>query len=150
MNLSHTIRIQASARQVFFWLEDPERATQWMSSVSHTEVINRTPELTGTTFRETVTDGQGSTTLDGIVLSCTPPEEIKFKLSGKHNDVHVQYRLVELKGETELKLEAGVDFKSMLARTMGGMFKKQINEQLTLELSNLKHLCERGDPNVEV
>ena len=43
MKIVNTVEIQATPAKVFYWLGDPTRAMTWMNSVSHTEIIDKTP-----------------------------------------------------------------------------------------------------------
>ena len=65
----------------------------WMTSVSKTEFLHRTPHMIGTTFREVVADENGSTELQGVVRDYRPNQRIAFHLYGPYNVVDVEYRL---------------------------------------------------------
>jgi uncharacterized protein YndB with AHSA1/START domain len=54
MKFTNSIEIQASPDKVFLWLENPDLAKKWMTSVTKTEIINETPKKVGTTFFEFV------------------------------------------------------------------------------------------------
>ena len=45
MKFSNIIEINAKSEIVFYWLEDPARAMQWMTSVVNTEIIKKTPNM---------------------------------------------------------------------------------------------------------
>lgn len=115
MRLEERVDIEQRPEGVFSWLEDPTRAVVWMSSVSKTEILHRTPGLVGTTFRETVADAGGSAELEGVVTACEPKRVIAFHLEGRFNDVDVEYRLDEVQGRTRLTVRADLRFKGALA-----------------------------------
>jgi uncharacterized protein YndB with AHSA1/START domain len=147
MKILHTIDILRPPEDVFLWIGSPERAMVWMTSVSKTEFLHRTPNMIGTTFRETVADDEGSTELQGVVRDYRPNQRIAFHLSGPYNVVDVEYRLETIEGGTRLTQTADVRFKSFLwlmSIVMGPMFKKKLVEQVRREFANLKELCERG------
>jgi carbon monoxide dehydrogenase subunit G len=108
MNLKHVIDIDQAPERVFSWLDDPERAMKWMSSVSKTEILHRTSDLIGTTFRETVRDSSGATELHGVVTACSPPRLMSFHLEGQFNDVDVEYCLETVKNRTRLNVRATI------------------------------------------
>ena len=54
MKLNYTMEINSTPGKVWYWLGDPERAMTWQTNVSKTEIINKTPNWIGTTFRETI------------------------------------------------------------------------------------------------
>lgn len=145
MNISYTVEINSPPEKVFYWIGDPERAKVWMSSVSKTEILHQTPDMVGTTFRETVEeDGQG-TELVGEVTAYQPNQLLAFHLEGDFNVVDVEYRLKAFEGKTHLTQNSTVRFKSfikILVFFAGSAFKKKILGQLQKEFAELKRLCE--------
>jgi len=57
----------------------------WMSSVSKTELLHKTPDMIGTTFREIVEEDGRGTELQGVVTEYKPNQLISFHLSGQLN-----------------------------------------------------------------
>lgn len=147
MQISQAVDIRCTPDKVFYWLGDPQRAMTWMASVSTCEILYESPEMVGTTFRETVEeDGQG-TELQGVVTAWKPNELIAFHLSGKYNTVDVEYRLQDIESGTRLTQNANVCFKSLMKLVvlfMGRAFKHQVMEQSKKEFINLKALCEKN------
>lgn len=145
MNVTYSIEIDSPPERVFYWIGDPERAKAWMTSVAHTAIVHRTPGWVGTTFREVVADGEGSTELHGVVTGYQPNRSMGFHLSGKHNVVDVTYHLEDTGGRTRVTQRAAVRFKGMagvLSVIMGRAFRRQIVAQLEAEFATLKELCE--------
>ncbi len=145
MKLTHEVEIERRPGLVFSWLDDPARAQTWMSSVSKTEILHRTPDLVGTTFRETIADRDGSTELQGVVTTCRPNREIAFHLDGQYNEVDVDYRLEEVHGRTRLKMRAEVRFMGglwALSLLLWPLFKGKVLGQFRRECAELKRLCE--------
>jgi uncharacterized protein YndB with AHSA1/START domain len=147
MKISYTIDINNKPEEVFHWLNNPERAMVWMSSVSKTELLHETTDMVGTTFREIVEENGRWTELHGVVTDYRPNQLIAFHLSGKFNVVDVEYRLEEIENRTRLTQNANIRFKSfikVLSLLIGPMFKKKIMDQLQKEFATLKELCEGG------
>ncbi len=145
MKITLAIDIDRPPDRVFPWLAEPERAMAWMSSVSRTEILHRTPELVGTTFRETVADERGSTELRGVITACRPDRLLAFRLEGAFNDVDVAYHLEDDRNGTRLTMRAEVRFKGLvkwLSLLLGPVFKRKVMRQTAKELSALKRLCE--------
>ncbi len=114
MKITTTIDIKSTPEQVFYWLEDPDRAMQWQTSVGQTEIIQETPDRIGTTFRETVEDDKGSTEMRGMMTEFVPNERLAFHLEENSTTVDVVFTLKK-KGEiTQLTQEADVRFKGLL------------------------------------
>lgn len=145
MKILQVVEINSTPEEVFYWLGDPQRAMLWMTSVSKTEILQQTPEMTGTTFRETVEEDGRGTELQGIITDWKLNERIAFHLSGQYNVVDVEYRLEEIENGTRLTQNADVRFRSfmkVLSILMGRTIKKQVIEQSQQEFARLKKLCE--------
>jgi uncharacterized protein YndB with AHSA1/START domain len=145
MKITCTIEIHNSPEKVFYWLNNPERAMAWMSSVSKTELLQETPDLVGTSFREIVEEDGQSTELQGVVTDYQPNQLIAFHLSGKFNDVDVEYRLEEIDNYTRLTQNANIRFKGftkVLSILFAPTFKKNITAQSQKEFARLKELSE--------
>ena len=65
MKIVNTIEINATADRVFGWLEDPNRAMEWMTSVTKGEIIEETSDIVGTTFREYIEENGRGTEMRG-------------------------------------------------------------------------------------
>ena len=147
MKISYTVDINNKPAEVFLWLNNPERAQVWMSSVSKTEILHKTSDMVGTTFREIVEEDGRWTELHGVVTDYRPNRLISFHLSGKFNVVDEEYRLEEIENRTRLTQNANIRFKSfmkVLSLLTGPMFKKKIMDQVQKEFATLKELCECG------
>jgi len=145
MRIFHTIEIGADPEQVFYYLEDPIRAREWMSSVTKTEIIEKTSDMVGTTFRETVEEEGAGTELRGVVTEFEPNRRIAFHLEGKFNTVDVAYTLRESGKTSEPSQNAVILFKGwlgVLALFLGPVFKKKILDQARGELAKLKEISE--------
>ena len=147
MKISYTIDINSTPEEVFHWLDNPERAMTWMSSVSKTQILHETPGMVGTTFREVVEENGQWTELHGVVTGYRPNQLIAFHLNGKFNVVDVAYRVQGIENRTRLTQTASIHFKSfmrVLSVLIGPVLKKQIVGQLQKEFARLRELCERG------
>ena len=148
MRIKVAVEINASPEQVFYWLGDPERAKIWMTSVSHTEYIHRTPDLIGSTFRETVQEDGRSTQLTGVIVDFVLDRRMAFHLDGDYNAVDVVFTLDEENGLTRVTQTADVRFKGLprlLSLIFGRSFRRNITRQSENEFAALKRLCEGAD-----
>ena len=146
MEISNTIEIRNTPEKIFYWLEDPSRAMEWMTSVSKTEIIKETPNMVGTTFRELLEENGRGTEMRGVVTDFVSNKRLAFHLEGEFNSVEVNYTLQE-KGEiTQLSQNAEIQFKGLLrvlSVLFSPIFKKKIKNQARREFAKLKELCER-------
>jgi carbon monoxide dehydrogenase subunit G len=145
MKFSFEIEIDCSPEEVFYWLKDPEKAKNWMTSVSETEMLSGTPNTVGATFREVIEDANGKTEMRGMVTGYKENELISFHLSGQYNTVNVEFRLEKIGERTRVTQNAEVRFRSfmrILSIFLGPAFKRDITTQSQKEFAQLKLLCE--------
>jgi carbon monoxide dehydrogenase subunit G len=145
MKIASSIEIKSSPEVVFSWLENPQKAMQWMTSVSNGDIIHETPERIGTTFREVVEDENGSMEMHGTITGFEADNSIAFHLESRVNIVDVEYR-VEKAGEgTRLDYDANVKWKfpvNIISIFIGKKMRQSTLDQLQDALTKLKKLCE--------
>ncbi|UCH51924.1 MAG: SRPBCC family protein [Chloroflexota bacterium] len=148
MKLSYTMDFKCTPEQVWYWLGTPERAMKWQTNISKTEILEETPNMIGTTFRETIEENGSGVEMQGIVTDYKENESLAMHMSGKYNVVDVEWRIEEMGEYTRLTLYSDIRFKSLvkiLSIFMRPVFKKRITEQLRGEFARLKELCERDN-----
>ena len=146
MKLTYTIDIHSTPGNVFSWLGTPERAMVWQSNISGTEILHETPNMIGTTFRETIEENGRGVEMRGVVTDYRENQLLAMHLDGKFNVVDVEWHLEEIGERTRLTLNSNIRFKSfirVLSILMRPIFKKKIVAQLQGEFAKLKELCER-------
>jgi hypothetical protein len=149
MKIRYTTDINSTPESVFYWLATPERAMVWQTSVSRTEILQETPDVIGTTFRETIEENGQSTELYGEVRDYEKNRSIVMHLSGKFNVVDEEWRLDKIGERTRLTVKSKIRFRSyigLLSFLMRPVFKKRILEQLSREVTRLKELAEQNTP----
>ena len=145
MEIASSIDINSTPEIVFEWLANPEKAMQWMTSVSSGEILHETPEKIGTTFREVVEDEGGSLEMHGMITGFEAGKMIAFHLESRVNIVDVKYRVEPTPGGVRLDYRANVKWKfpvNMISIFVGKKMKQNILAQLQDELKSLKNLCE--------
>jgi len=145
MKISHSIDIEGSPEKVFAWIKDPERAREWMTSVSEGEMLTGDPNTVGSTFREVVHDQNGETELHGVVTGFEENQLISFHLSGKYNTVGVEFRVEKIGERTRVTQTADIRWRSFMkfmSIFLGRRIKKGITAQSQREFAMLKELCE--------
>ncbi len=145
MKLHSMVDLKANPDKVWYWLSNPEKAKMWQTNVTKDVILKQTPDMIGTTFRETIEENGGSTEMQGVITGYRENELLAMHLSGKYNVVDVEWR-IEQKGEhTRLVASFDTRFRSFLgimSVLFRPVFKKKILEQLQAEFSKLKELCE--------
>jgi len=148
MKFKYTMDINCAPEKVWFWLGDPERARAWQTNVSKTEILEKTADWIGTTFRETIEENGGSTELEGIVTGYKENQLLAMRASGKYNVVDIEWQLSAIGENARLILNTNIRFKSflrVLSIIFWPSFKKNIQRQLDTEYAKLKELCEKGE-----
>lgn len=146
MKIKNTIEIYSTPVKVFRWLNDPDRAMEWMTSVTKTEIIEKTPKMVGTTFREIIEEDGHGTEMIGIITDYEPNDMISFHLEGKFNSVDVKFTVKKSGETTRLTQTAEIHFKSfvrVMSLIMWPFFRKKIIDQAYREFLKLKELCEK-------
>ena len=148
MKIANRIDIKASPEKVFSWLEHPDRAKQWMTSVTRSEFIHETPNRVGTTFREYVEEDGRGIEMRGVVTEFVPNERFAVHLESELNTVDVRFDLAVGEGVTQLTQDVDLRLKGML-KVLGlflrSSIKAKVTRQAQKEFARLKQLCEQDD-----
>jgi len=145
MKISSSIDIGTTAEIAFGWLEKPEKAMAWMTSVSKAEILHETEERLGTTFREIVEEDGGRMEMQGSITGYEPGKSISFHLSSRVNALDVKYSIAEIPGGVRVTENAEVQWRfpvSVYSVFFGERIKQGILAQLQDEFGKLKQLCE--------
>ena len=145
MQITSSIDIKSTPEVVFGWLENPEKAMEWMTSVSGGEIMHETPNRVGTTFREVVEDESGAIEMRGFISGFEADKSIAFHLESRVNIVDVEYRVEKINEGTRLDYDANIKWKfpvNIISIFMGNKMRQSILAQLQDELNKLKALCE--------
>lgn len=151
MEISSAIDINSTPEEVFGWLENPDKAMTWMTSVSGGEILHETPDRVGTTFREVVEDENGSLEMRGEITGFEDGKMIAFHLESRVNIVDVEYRLDGTTRGVRLNYHANVRWKfpvNIISIFMGAKMRQNILAQLQDELIKLKELCESENSGI--
>jgi uncharacterized protein YndB with AHSA1/START domain len=72
VHVRQSLVIDSSPEHVFSWIEQPQRARMWQSDVGDTEVLEATPGMVGTVFREVLRDSRGRVEMQGRITEFEP------------------------------------------------------------------------------
>lgn len=145
MKISYSIDIKSTPEAVFRWLERPEKAMLWMTSVTSTEILHQTKDMVGTTFREIVEEDGNGMEMHGVVTSWKPNKAISFHLASKVNIVDVEYCVEGTSDGARLTENANIQWKfpvNLFSIIVGGRLRQKIVAQSQGEFSKLKQLVE--------
>ncbi len=145
MQIDCSIDIRSTPKEVFGWLEAPEKAMVWMTSVSRTEILLDTPERVGTMFREVLEENGQTLEMQGAITGYQPDQSISFHLESSVNALDVQYSVVEIPEGVRVLECAKVRWKFPL-NVYGIFFEQKMRQgilvQLQTEFARLKEICE--------
>jgi len=147
MKFTYTMDINCTPEKVWYWLGDPERAVVWQTNVSKTELLEKTPNWIGTTFRETIYENGRGTEMQGVVTDYRENQSLAMRISGKYNNVDVEWSIREMGQFTRLTVNSNIQFKSFLrffSVILWPAFRRNIQGQLGREYIKLKELCEEN------
>jgi hypothetical protein len=123
-----------------------EHVAEWSIIVVEDEVIEKTPEGVGTTFR-TVTEDRGRRMeFQGVVTKQDPPYTHAIHLTGDMFDIDTAYVFEDLSGRTRVTQFADVTGKGIFKWFMllfGWMMNKSHCKASENELNSLKRFCEQ-------
>jgi len=145
MKIVNRIEINATPEEVFHWLKEPDRAMQWMTSVTRSEIIKETPDRVGTTFREYVEENGRGIEMGGVITEFVRNERFAVHLESDLNAVEVTFTLAEDEGMTQLTQDVDLRLKGrlkVLSVFLRSSIEKKIRGQAENELARLKQFCE--------
>lgn len=147
MKLTFLIDINSPPATVFGWVENPEKAMQWMTSVVGGEILQETPGKIGTTFREFVEENGEGVEMQGVITGYEPGKLISFHLESRINVVDTEFSVEAIPEGTRFTQIANVRWKfpvNVISLFMGGKMRQNISAQSQKEFEKLKELCEGG------
>ena len=112
MKITYAMEINTTPEKVWYWLGTPERAMVWQTNVSKTEILQRTPNWIGTTFRETIEENGKGTEMEGAVTDYRENQALAMHLSGKYNVADVEWHIEEKGEHTCLTIYSNIRFRS--------------------------------------
>lgn len=146
MKINTEINISCGPKEVFPWIDNPDKAMLWQKDVKSGEIIKVTPEKIGTTFKEEIEENGKSLIMYGEITDYVPDKLISFKLESRIHRVHVSYSVTGYSNKSKVTVSSTIKWKfpmNIMSLILGGKMKKSIMQQTRSELSELKKLCEK-------
>jgi hypothetical protein len=145
MEITHTVEVHKPPEAIFPWIAEPSKAIQWQNNVKEGEVIHRSPEVVGTSFRETIEEDGNTLEMQGLITTYQENRRIGFRLESKIHTVEVVYLVEPLDTRAKVTMQARIAWKfplNLMSVFMGRKMKAGILQQTELEFRELKRLCE--------
>lgn len=130
---------------VFPWIAEPEKAMQWQKNVKHGDIIVRTPQTVGTTFKETIQENGRSLDMRGEITQYAENSRIAFHLESRIHVVDVCYTVEGVDGQTRISVLAGIRWKfpmNVVSLFLRRKMERGLAGQVDAELLDLKTICE--------
>jgi uncharacterized protein YndB with AHSA1/START domain len=146
MKITNEVEIEATPAEVFYWLEDPDRAMEWTTSVKEWRIIQEIPNRIGTTFCETIEEDDHVLKMRGVVTEFVPNKRFGVHLESDLNSVDVSFTLDPRADGTHLTQRVELRFKGMLkllTLLSRASIRNRIENQALKEFARLKELCEK-------
>ncbi|HIA63955.1 MAG TPA: hypothetical protein EYN93_13880 [Planctomycetaceae bacterium] len=143
MHSTGSVEIDKPIEDVFIWTN--ESVAKWSEIVVEDEVINRTPDIVGSTFRSKTDDDGYIVELEGVVTEYDAPYFSAVKMTSKSFDIIAEYTFDDLGGSTRVTQDSfvtGKGFFRWMFLFFGWLMKKKSCEVAQKEMENLKKYCE--------
>ncbi len=145
MRIACETLIAKPPESVFPWIAEPQKAMQWQKNVKHGDIILRTPQVVGTTFKETIEENGRSLDMRGQITQYARDSRIAFHLESRIHAVDVSYSVEAVDGQTRVSVLAGIRWKfpmNIVSLFLKRRMEAEMAGQVDGELRDLKAICE--------
>ncbi len=144
MKIVYEDEIRQPPERVFPWIEDPEKAMKWQKNVKGGEIIEKNPNIIGTTFTETVEEDGNSLPMFGTITKYAKNKMIGFHINSKIHEFDVTYTVEGIDKATRLSIDADIHWKfpmNIMSIFLRKRMEEGLKQQMELEVQDLKKLC---------
>jgi carbon monoxide dehydrogenase subunit G len=145
MKLAMSTEIDCTPRELWLWLDDPERRKQWMNGVSAVRNTSRGPRRRGSTSVCVIQEGRTKVEYTETVLEHDPERRTKLRMEagrGRELVVEVDFKLANLGRRTRLDLELEYATTSFVFTWLGPLIRMLARVQMRALVKRLKDLAE--------
>jgi uncharacterized protein YndB with AHSA1/START domain len=139
------IDINASPERVFPWIDDPEKLRAWLPTLVENEIVQRTDNRVGSTFRQVYLERGRRMEMHGTVTAYELNKRLSCQIRGAAFDLEVDYQLDDLGGRTRLTQDSRIRTKGIfriIGVLLGPMMRKASSKQAESSFLKLKDLAE--------
>jgi carbon monoxide dehydrogenase subunit G len=139
-----SIIINRPPAEVFAWLDDSDRAKQWLSGLVEIEPLTTGGNRVGARARHTYNENGRTITMEEETLIYEPDRRVK--ISGKTDmfDMTAEYRLTPAGSGTKLDFEETLRFRNIILRLLAPLLMRGAAKRLEQQLQRLKTLVENS------
>jgi hypothetical protein len=150
MKITAAIDISSIPKDIFAWIDNPDKAMRWQKGVKNGEIIKETSEKIGTTFKEELEENGKSLIIYEEITDYIPNKLISFQLESKIHRVFVKYSVVGNTNKSTVTIDSTIKWKfpmKIISLIIGHKIKTNILKQTKSKLLELKKLCETEQNN---
>ena len=139
------IEINAKPDQVFSWLDNPSKLSQWLPNIVENEVIQETSNRVGSTWRQVYDQNGRRMEMFGTTTVWEKNKRLGCEIRGQMFDLDVDYQLEDLDGRTRLTQVSQVRMKGifkLMGLIMTPFMKKAQGKQTDDSFLKLTRLVE--------
>lgn len=144
MKIAYQTLIGQAPAVVFPWISKPEKARRWQPDVLDWQILEQTPAMVGTTFRETIEEDGQQLEMSGEITDYVADELIAFHLESRIHTVDVRYALQPDEAGSRLAIEAEIRWKfpmNLISLFIGRKMQSELRRQFEAEAAALQTLC---------
>jgi uncharacterized protein YndB with AHSA1/START domain len=128
---------------VFPYLVESDKRLRWMGVLKESEPVGDGQPGEGSRYRDVFEDHGQRIEIDAEVTIYRPPELLEVRLESPRGFGGTSTsRLQERDGRTRVSVEILTEYRSRVARLLGGLVARHAQKQLEADLAALKALLE--------
>lgn len=136
------IQIDRPPAQVFPWIAEPDRLTQWIGGLVESTPLTDEGLKVGARSREVVVVGKGRYEMETTVTDLEAPSRLVVAITSEGFKVDARYDLVESGSGTFLSYASISRYEHPLARLMEPVVTREAQKKIEGDLARLKSLVE--------
>jgi len=142
--MPHHITINRPPQEVFAWLDDSDRAKQWISGLVEIQPITEGGNRVGAKARHTYNENGRTFDMEEETLIYEPNRHVKIGGKSDMFDMTAEYRLTPSGAGTLLQFESTFRFRNFILRLLSPLLMRGAQKRAEQELQRLKTLVEKG------
>ncbi len=144
MKLQHSIEIARPASDVFAYVADHDKMSEWISTLDSSTPSTPGPTSLNSEFDQEHLERGKRIRFSGRVTDFEPASQLTLKLDNDEATVTLTYRLTAQGEGTLLEQTTEVKLHSMMLRMVAGAFEGTVRERMTSDFETLRTKLEAG------
>ncbi|MBK8025330.1 MAG: SRPBCC family protein [Chloroflexi bacterium] len=141
---AHEIVIDRSPSEVFTWLDDPQKARQWVPGLVDIQPITPGGSRAGAKARHVYRENGRTFETEEEMLIYEPNRHIKIRGRAAGFEMTAEYQLSPTGAGTLLRFESTLRFNNPVMRLLTPLLTRGADQRTVQDLQRLKALVEAG------